>query len=243
MNMRRKYVLYIDACAMERIFLTGQCLQDSGLKFTEYGLIGLAERSELPFHVISTPLLTGQQVNACSVHQAGFQVLSMRREIENMSVRLNKDLIPVAFIHKHPGFLGMSFTDYNFLVTTFADQVSSCIALPYKGRFLQSRFKCQCEEKEKNIFGIILGRNAESLNKIYYSMSYSIIVNRDRFAIYAARKIWCARCGHSTVNIVPAKLIVKPRRKLTASEKESIRRELEPEIRAKIKLKPELIQI
>ena len=238
MNMRRKYTLYIDSCALEKCFLTGQSLEDHGIKFTEYGLIGLAERSGLPFHVKIALLLTGQQVDAGSVYQAGLDVLRMRGEIEKMSLRLNKDLIPVAFIHKHSGFLGMSNTDYDFLTTTFADQASSCCALPYEDIFWRRRFNCRC--KKTTIFGLLRGCNLESLNNVYYNVCFSIIVTSDHFAIYAARKIWCIRCGHSTVNLVPAKLVVKGNRTFTLGEKERHRRELESEIKAKIRLKSEL---
>jgi hypothetical protein len=71
-----------------------------------------------------------------------------------------------------------------------------------------------------------------------YGVCFSLIVNRERqFSIDAARKIWCPFCHKPQVDLVPAKLRIRPKRRLTKTERQKLERSLDIEIDAKLRFK------
>jgi hypothetical protein len=202
--------------------------------YIEYGLIGLATQSN-PFNVIATPVLTGQHVTAGSVYQSGYNVFRLRREMRILSERLGQSLVPITFIHRHPGSCGMSLTDEKFLMGPFVDQVSTVVALSEKKVIQVDDFNCHCKGLER-----ITQHNPNDNVKhhsvtIEYSVCFSIIVNREReFSIDAACKQFCPFCKKSTVRLVPAALHINPGDQLTKAKLGKLRSQLEVEIEAKL---------
>jgi hypothetical protein len=202
--------------------------------YTEYGLIGFATQSN-PFHVVTTPVLTGQQVTAGSVYQSGYNVFRLRREMHLLSERLGQSLVPIAFIHRHPGGCGMSMTDEEFLTGPFVDQVSTVVILNEKRLIQPNEFSCCCDEIERLTKQGIKGSEKHESVTIEYGVCFSIIVNREReFSIYAARKKFCPFCQKSTVHLVPAELHIKSGDRLTEGKLYKLRKQLEVEIEAKL---------
>ena len=96
-------VLRFDREALERCYEVARVLdEDFDRPMTEYALLGLARASD-PLRVIATPLLPRQRVTPASVEQRGSGVLAMRREIEATSAQLGEPLVPITFVHRHPG--------------------------------------------------------------------------------------------------------------------------------------------
>ena len=116
--------------ALERCYAVADVLEEVyDRPYLEYGLIGLAARSR-PFHVVATPLLAGQDVSAGSVYQSGHNVLFMRHEVGALSKRLRLCLVPIVFIHRHPGDCRPSMIDNEFLAGTFGSAALKCHPLP-----------------------------------------------------------------------------------------------------------------
>ena len=108
-------LLSFDPLVLERCYLVADILHDEFAEsYMEYGLLGLADESK-PFHVVATPLLVGQNVTTASVEQPGRQVLRMREEMETLSHRMQRQLVPIAFIHRHPSCCEASATDDAFI--------------------------------------------------------------------------------------------------------------------------------
>jgi hypothetical protein len=220
---------------MERCFLMADIFAEVyDEPYTEYGLIGLATQSR-PFHVVATPVLTGQHVTTGSIYQSGYNVFRLRREMHLLSERLGQSLVPIAFIHRHPGGCGMSMTDEEFLTGPFVDQVSTVVILNEKRIIQPHEFSCRCEEIERMIQQSLRGDEERKLVTIEYGVCFSIIVNREReFSIYAVRKQFCPFCQKSTVHLVPAELHINSGDKLTEDKLCKLRKQLEVEIEAKL---------
>jgi hypothetical protein len=208
--------------------------------YSEYGLIGLSTQSK-PFHVVSTPILTGQQVTAGSVYQSGYNVFRLRREVDLLSERFGQPLVPISFIHRHPGGCGISLTDEKFLTGSFVAQISTVVILSEKRTIQPDDFNCYCEGIER-LIQRNLKNNAECEPvTIEYGVCFSIIVNREReFSIYAARKQFCPFCNGSTVSLVPATLHICPANDLTEDKLSKMRSQLEVEIEAKLEFEQSL---
>ncbi len=239
MQAETVYVLSIDPVAMERCFLVADILAEVYEEpYTEYGLIGLATQSK-PFHIVATPVLPGQRVTAVSVYQSGHNVFRLRREMHILSERLGQPLVPIAFIHRHPGGCGMSLTDEEFLTGPFVDQVSTVVTLSERRIIQPGDFSCHCEEIERLVQQSLRGNAEREPVTIEYSICFSIIVNREReFSIDAAREQFCPFCKKSTVRLVPANLHVSPGEQLTEGKLRKLRRQLEVEIEAKLQFEP-----
>jgi hypothetical protein len=135
-------ILYIKPEALERCFLVANILEQVFERPNlEYGLIGLARKDD-PLHVVATPLLPGQYVNAATVFLPGHNVFRLRSEMANLSKRLGP-LLPIAFIHRHLGGCLMSSIDDEFL-PVLADQVSTAFVKQEFREILQGEFDCDC---------------------------------------------------------------------------------------------------
>ncbi len=202
--------------------------------YTEYGLIGLGTQSR-PFHVVATPLLPGQRNTIASVYQSGYNVFRLRREMHFLSERLGQSLVPIAFIHRHPGGCGMSSIDEEFLTGPFVDQVLTVVALSERKIIQPGDFNCGCEEIEGLIQQNLKGNAERKSVTIDYGVCFSIIVNREReFSIYAAREQFCPFCEKATVRLVPATLHINPGDQPTEDKLRKLRSQLEVEIEAKL---------
>lgn len=224
---------------MERCFLVANILAEVYEDpYTEYGLIGLATQSK-PFHVVATPVLPGQRVTAVSVYQSGYDVFRLRREMHFLSERSGLPLVPIAFIHRHPGGCGMSLTDEEFLTGPFVDQVSTVVTLSEKRIVQLGDFSCRCEGIERLVRQNLRDNAERELTKIEYSVCFSIIVNRGReSSIYAARKQFCPFCKKSTVHLVPAAIHISAGDQPTEDKMRKLRSQLEVEIEAKLQFEP-----
>jgi hypothetical protein len=234
MNSEKVYALSIDYVAMERCFLVADILAEVyDEPYTEYGLIGLGTQSR-PFHVVAAPVLPGQRITATSVYQSGYNVFRLRKEVHFLSERMGLSLVPIAFIHRHPGGCGISSIDEEFLTGPFVDQVSTIVALSERRIVRPGDFSC-CEEIEKLIQQPHKGKVKLEPVRIDYSVCFSIIVNKEReFSIYAARKQFCPFCQKSTVRLVPAALRISPKDQPTEDELLKRRSQLEVEMEAKL---------
>ena len=225
------YQLSIDESVLERCFLTADILAETyGHPKTEYGMIGMARQSE-PFRIIAAPLLPGQQVSPSQVYQRGHHVMAMRQETEALALQMGEPLVPISFIHRHPGPCGMSETDEKFLTGVLIDQVSTVITLNENRPVLPGEFPCGCMA---DCAPQSTDERAGKPVVIEYGLCFSIIVNREReLSIDAARKQWCPACNQSAVRIVPAALQVDEH-EVPDSARRQIRSQLSLEIAAKI---------
>ena len=242
MSDKREYVLSINPAALERCFLTSDILAQLYEKpDAEYGLLGLAEES-WPLQIIATPLLH-QFVTSASVYQPSSEFLSLRREIEILSQRHGSALVPMAFIHRHPGQCYLSAIDVDFLTGTLIDQVAAVVTFEESRNIRPGEFACRCTKLMTHISRNIRNPRPAEKFKIEYGLCFSIIVNGKRdFAVYAARKQWCPFCDMPTVQIVPAALRIRPESPLEPEEQQKLKRLLEIEIEAKIKFGPRPIK-
>ncbi len=238
MSDKPEYVLSISPAALERCFLTADILaQLYEQPHAEYGLLGLAAESS-PLQIIATPLLH-QFVTSASVYQPGSEFLSLRREIEILSKRHGSALVPIAFIHRHPGQCFLSSVDEEFLTGTLIDQVAAVVTFREIRNIRPREFACRCMRTMAHN-----GRNKRNSQpakafRIEYGLCFSIVVNSKRdFAVYAARKQWCPFCEKPAVSIVPAALRIRPQRQLDQKEQQKLKSLLEVEIEAKIKFGP-----
>ena len=235
MKTQTAYVLSIEYIAIERCFLVAEILSAKyGRDYTEYGLLGLSLR-ERPFHVIATPLLPGQTVTAGSVHQSGHHVFRLKNEMCELSKKLGQPLMPITFIHRHPGACDLSSIDEEFLTKVFIDQVATTQNLREVRVVEPAGFQCGCRESEQ--YSLRIQRNAKSLKPVTveYGVCFSIVVNGEhQYSVVAAKKRWCPFCHSSRAALIDAKLEVVSSRKLTSRQSKQLRKELEVEIEAKV---------
>lgn len=228
-------VLSLEPKALARCFLVADIMEDIyGEPLVEYGLIGLADRA-CPLHVVETPLLPGQSVTVSSVDQPGADVLRMHREIQALARKRNSPLIPITFIHRHPGACRPSTTDLEFLSGVFIDQISTAHTfqevLPGEREDLLCR-KCVTS---------MPGRSRRSFQfngstvELEFAVCFSLIVNKEReYSITAVRKEFCPACGSGQIRYVPAEMAVRPQQSLTTYDLDELRKALELEIAAKV---------
>lgn len=223
-------VLSIDALALARCFATADVLAEQyGEENSEYALLGLAAQDN-PLRVIATPLLPGQRVTRSSVDQSGHDVLRMRREIGALSARMGLRLVPIAFVHRHPGACDASALDRKFLTGVFIDQVSTAVGWQEMIAIGPGQPPCRCAGMQRR-WREAFERGAPRSLPIEHALCFSLIVNRDReHRIYAARAEICPLCGRRSVQQVPARLA--PVEALSLSTRQ--RRALEAEIAKKV---------
>jgi hypothetical protein len=231
--------LSFDALALERCFLAADILADDfASPRSEYAMLGLATEDD-PFHVIATPLLRGQRVTVSTVEQSGHDVLRMRREIESLSARMGRRLVPITFVHRHPGPCTASVVDREFLTGVFIDQVSTAISWTEAVPIGPGHPRCGCA-------GMVqLWRDAAFTGGVIrnlhqeYAVCFSLIVNGERdYEIYAARVDTCPMCGRRQVREIPAQLESAGRVILSTSQRDALRRRLALEIAEKVVFDP-----
>jgi hypothetical protein len=121
----REIVLRFEPEALERCYATAGIVDECfGHPPFEYALLGLAPATD-PLRVVATPLLPRQRVTPSSVEQPGRGVFAMRREIEALSERQGRQLVPICFIHRHPGSCNPSLIDLDFLTGPLLRQLST----------------------------------------------------------------------------------------------------------------------
>jgi len=229
------YTLSFDPIALERCFMTAEileaCFDEPHL---EYGLLALA-RADNPFHVVETPLLFGQQVTTCSVHQAGYDVLRMREEVDALSIRRGERLIPIALVHRHPGACGMSLVDERFLLDVLINQVSTVFVRETFYLAKEGDFGCDCLGSQ--LQDTSPGDSVTLCTAVWceYSVAFSVIVNKRReHSIDAAVRRWCPVCWKSRTSLAPAAMLLSPEPPLGRLAYRRLQSRLEAEIKAKI---------
>ena len=237
-------LLSFDPLALERCYLVAEILHDEFAEpFVEYGLLGLADQAK-PFHVVATPLLPGQSVTAASVEQPGRQVLRMRDEMETLAHRMQRQLVPIAFIHRHPSCCDASITDDVFLRGVFVDQVSTVVSFEEVRPVDAADPPCSCP----GVQGLLRdsSRSGRGLVELRseYAIAFSLIVNRERdHRLYAVRKATCSFCGRSALSEVPARIAPDPRSRVSERDRAGLRSPLEREIREKISFDREWAEV
>ena len=227
--------LSFDPCALERCYLVADILHDEfEAPYMEYGLLGLSAESN-PFHVVATPLLPGQRVTSATLEQPGRQVLRMRREIEMLSKRMRQQLLPITFIHRHPGACNASRTDHEFLRGVFIDQVATVISFEEVRVVEAAEHHRDCPEIQRHFRESSAdGRGAVELRSDC-GVAFSLIVNRRReHRLYGVRKSTCASCGRAEVDSISARLAQDSRGWISLLDRALLRRRLLEEIEAKI---------
>jgi hypothetical protein len=228
-------ILSIEPEALERCYRVADFMEQVyGDPLVEYGMLGLAHPSR-PLHVVETPLLPGQSVTGSSVFQSGADVLRMRREILVLSRKRRAPLIPITFIHRHPGDCRPSSIDDEFLSTVFIDQISTAQTFRKSVEGHWNDYLCQnCVTKLPS-----QSRRSPQCNKskfeVEYALCCSLIVNKEReHSLSAVAKQFCPACDASQLRFVPAKMEVRPNRPLTSRERDQLWKVLAIEIEAKV---------
>jgi rRNA maturation protein Nop10 len=237
-------LLSFDPVALERCYLVADILHDEFAEsFVEYGLIGLADQTE-PFHVVATPLLVGQSVTAASVEQPGRQVLRMRDEMESLAHRMQRTLVPIAFIHRHPSSCDASTTDEVFLHGVFVDQVSTVVSFEEIRPVDEVDPPCSCPGVHRLLRNSPSERGGAIELRSEYAIAFSLIVNRERdHRIYAVRRAICPFCGESALVEVPARIAPDSRFPVSGPDREALRGPLAREIREKIRFDRERTEV
>jgi hypothetical protein len=221
--------------ALERCFLVADILhEDFAEPLAEYALLGLSTQAD-PFHVVTTPLLSGQCVTQSTVRQSGHQVLRMRDEIEALSRSMRQRLVPIAFIHRHPRKCDASRTDEEFLRGVFVDQVSTVVSFEEVTAASGPDRPCDCPGMRR-LLGHAAGRGGGTAAlRGEIGIAFSLIVNRDReHRLYAARRRSCPACDRVEVSDVSARLALDPQRSVSAWDRAALRSQLSVEIAARV---------
>ena len=227
-------VLSFDPMALERCYLAADILyEDHGESRLEYALLGLSSETD-PFNVVATPLLPDQRVTEGSVEQSGHGVFRLRREIDRLSDRTGRRLVPIAFVHRHPSQCDASSTDKTFLAGVFIDQVATVVSFE-EVRRIGPGPGCGCVGMERMRHEVASGRGGERRIRLEYGICFSLIVNQERdHRLYAVRKDTCPLCGTSAVRYVPARLARAWRGTLSPMQREVMREQLAREMAAKL---------
>jgi len=199
------YTLSVRNSAIEPCFRLADTLAERyGLPFVEYGFLGLAS-DDAPLSVIYSILLPGQAVSDQSVYVPGRHVFgSLRREVDSLSHRVGQRLVPIAFIHRHPtADLSLSEIDREFLMHSFLNQVAAVVTFR-EGLPPDAAMDGPCTPRNPSGQGSATPCSSDpALTE--YALAFSLIVHRRRgLAAYAARKVWCPRCGRPRTHMVPA---------------------------------------
>jgi hypothetical protein len=237
MNHRDSEVLLsFDPLALARCCLIADVLaEEFDEPAMEYGLLGLADE-RAPLHVLATPLLVGQSVSPASVEQPGRQVLRMRDEVEALSRRMRRRLVPIAFIHRHPSCCEASITDHDFLRGVFVNQVSTVVSFEEVRRIDAVDPPCGCTGLRRLLREAPSNGNGFVELRGECGVAFSLIVNRKRdHRVYAVRKSTCPFCGRSEVRGVPARITPDPRCAVSAMDPVALRSRVKQEIEAKIR--------
>jgi hypothetical protein len=230
--------LSFEPWALERCYAVADVLEEAfGESRMEYALLGLSAAGD-PFHVVETPLLPGQRVTPSTVAQPGRQVLRMRDEIDRLSRRRGAPLVPISFIHRHPGSCRPSRTDLEFLRGVFVDQVYTISSLE------DVRPVGACAGCPPPRF-LALRTAAAGTSPTFRSpcgIAFSLIVNQQRdHSLLAVRKRICPVCGRAEVLDAPARLSVSLAPPGSRFGREALQTSLEVEISAKIRFDRETV--
>ncbi len=222
--------------AFERLFLVADVLAEHfASPGVEYAMLGLADRSD-PFFILQTPLLRDQDVTASSVRGSGYGVLRMRSEIQLLSRRRQRQLIPTLFVHRHPGSCQPSHVDHEFVSRVFVNQVSTI--LTFSGEEETDHASAEGgSEPEKATAAPPQQHIDGKSTTVEYAVCFSMIVNQEReYSIVAARKEWPRGRGGGRVRCFPAAVRRVPDRPLRREEIRRLRGALELEIEDKVRL-------
>jgi hypothetical protein len=225
--------------ALFRCTATAQILREQyDEPFAEFGLLGLARRSK-PWHIIATPLLSGQQVTSASVFSAGRAVFRLRSEVEQLSRKLRTELVPACFLHRHPGATTPSGIDREFAETVFIDQVASAISFTTSGNY-QLRIGHAPGERSAGK-GDNSPRNSQRIEvdlELEWAICMSYIFNSEgEYSVFAIRKDYCPVCESARTRSVPVSVSRKPDRDLSKAARERVLRALKREVEAKIRIR------
>ena len=120
--------------------------------------------------------------------------------------------------------------------TTFSDTVSSLLWFKKIRKLNIEDFDCDCLRLRNPERGV-LESNQICRKAIEYSMCFSLVVNRERMAeLTVVEKRYCAYCGTPSVRIENAKVCISPKERLSSRQLQRLRRALEVEIEAKVKV-------
>jgi hypothetical protein len=234
-DLNSEVLLSFDPRALERCYRVADILHDDfEAPYTEYALLGLSTESN-PFHVVETPLLPGQSVTSATVKQPGRQVLRMRREIEMLSRRMQQQLLPIVFIHRHPSRCDASATDEAFIRGVFVDHVFTAISFEEVRVVEATERHCDCPGMQR-LFreSSVDGRGPVTLRS-ECGIAFSLIVNREReHRLYGVRRSMCPFCDRAEVHSIPARLATGPNGWISPLDRVLLRRRLEGEIRTRI---------
>lgn len=234
-NFNAPLKLTIEPTALERCFLVADIFEEKyAEKTVEYGLIGLARQSR-PFHVIETPLLPGQTVSSSCVVQSGHNVIRLRRTIDQYSRERKETLVPICFIHRHPGSCDPSYVDFEFLTGVFIDQVASLLTFRQPRWAASTDLLCHCRSNHPIVGSSTPGDDTEALIDVELAVCFSLIVNNLReHSLRAVCKEFCPHCAAAYVRPITAEIRAAPMHQLSEHQlltlKSDLAREIETEI-------------
>jgi hypothetical protein len=236
--MSREIVLRFEREALERCFATAAILDEHfGRPGSEYALLGLAPATD-PLRVVATPLLPRQRVTAASVEQPGHGVLALRREIEALSERQGRQLIPIAFVHRHPGACDASVTDLDFLTGPFLRQLSTVVRV--EGVAPDPACCAPLAATPPAPFPPHGDPGGRARPGGRSGLALSLIVNRRReHRLYAAARTECPLCSAPEVRLLPARLAREGDIPFSREERSLLWASLRNEIAAKIEFASE----
>jgi hypothetical protein len=232
--------LRFDTEALERCFLAADILaEDFGRPATEYAFLGLSDITN-PLHVVATLLLPRQSVSPASVEQPGHGVFAMRREIAMLSQSQGRQLVPITFIHRHPGSCAASTIDFDFLTGPFLRQLSTLIR--FDG-LADEKPQCdECAEPAASSEAPEEGRRYVVQPGNQVGLAFSVIVNRKRqHRIYAATRTDCSICSSPVIRLLPARLASNRGEPASPQERARQRASLRGEIAAKVEFASETL--
>jgi hypothetical protein len=160
----------------------------------------------------------------------------MRKEIEMLSHRMQQQLLPIAFIHRHPAQCDASATDEAFLRGVFVDHVFTVKSFEEVRVLEAGERPCDCPGMQRFFRESSAdGREPVTLRS-ECGIAFSLIVNREReHRLYAVRRSLCPFCWRAEVHSVPARLAPAPAGWVSPVECALRQRRLEWEVRTRIR--------
>jgi hypothetical protein len=233
-------VLRFEPEALERCYAAADILdEDFGRPTMEYALLGLASATD-PLRVVATPLLPRQRVTSASVDQPGHGVFAMRREIEALSESQGRRLIPISFIHRHPGSCAASAIDLDFLTGPFLRQLSTLVR--FDGLAPEDLCCASCSAPAPGPAAADEDPGSAARPGSRSGLAFSLIVNRRReHWLYAATRTDCSVCTGPVIRLLPARLASDGEALFSRKERALRQASLREEIAAKIELPSETL--
>jgi hypothetical protein len=226
-------VLRFEPEALERCYATASIVDERfGRPPFEYALLGLAPATD-PLRVVATPLLPRQRVTPSSVEQPGRGVFAMRREIEALSERQGRQLVPICFIHRHPGSCNPSVIDLEFLTGPLLRQLSTRVR--FDGLDPDDPYCDACWTPAPGGAGPDESPGSVARLGSRTGLAFSLIVNAAReHQIYAATRTECSVCKGPAIRFLAARLAIDGAAPWSRHERALCQASLREEIAAKI---------